>query len=103
AWLEWATRQEYIEVRYPTVYQNLSARLDVYTQAMRALWEELRSCVILAYGATRNLSDFVDSRYSHLSPDARRVMTLFDPLTQVTSAEFLLVKPITEKTPLLRL
>ena len=59
--------------------------------------------MILAYGASRSLSDFIDSRYSGLSPDVRRVMTLFDPLSQVTSAEVLLDKHTSEETPLLRL
>jgi hypothetical protein len=70
---------------------------------MLSHWEELRTGVILAYGATRNLSEFVDTRYSNLSTDVRRVMTLFDPLTQVTSAEFLLSRHGTEETPLLGL
>jgi hypothetical protein len=49
------------------------------------------------------LSDFVDTRYNGLGADVRRVMTLFDPLTQVISAEVLLSKHNAAKTPLLRL
>jgi hypothetical protein len=103
AWLEWVGRPQYIELWHPTVQKGATALGDVHTRTMHAVWEDLRSRVILAYGATRNLSDFVDTRYGHVSPDVRRVMTLFDPLAQITSAEFLVARPVTEKTPLLRL
>jgi hypothetical protein len=102
-WIQWGSSPRYIEVKYG---DNGSAAVhpgSVYPQAMLKLWEELRSQVVLAYGATRNLSEFVDSRHNGLIADVRRVMTLFDPLTQVTSAELLLDKHTTARTPLLRL
>jgi energy-coupling factor transporter ATP-binding protein EcfA2 len=46
--------------------------------------------MVLGYGATRNLSDFDDRRWSSLSHEVRRVMSLFDPLTQIVSASALL-------------
>ncbi len=58
---------------------------SVYLKGMFDFWKDMRSQVVLAYGATRNLSDFVDTRYHGLTPDVRRVMTLFDPLTQVAT------------------
>jgi hypothetical protein len=103
AWIQSGTSPLYIEVKYGDKDSAEAQPRGVYPPAMLKLWEELRSQVILAYGATRNLSDFVDTRYSSLSADVRRVMTLFDPLTQVTSAEFLLDRHMTAKTPLLRM
>jgi hypothetical protein len=72
-------------------------------RALAALWQTMRRRVVVAYGATRNLSDYIDTRHSSLSPDVRRVMTLFDPLAQVTSAEFLLKTRTGTKGPLPRL
>ncbi len=59
---------------------------------MQEQWDRLAQSVIVAYGATRNLSDYFDRRYSGVSPQVRRQMTLFDPLAQVASAEVLLEK-----------
>lgn len=46
--------------------------------------------LLLGYGATRNLSDYIDRRHHEKSVHTRRVISLFDPLTQVASAEALL-------------
>ena len=70
---------------------------------MRQHWNDIRSKVVLAYGANRNLSDSLNGRHDVLSPDVRRVMTLFDPHTQVASAEVLLQQNASEQTPLFRL
>jgi hypothetical protein len=56
---------------------------------MLELWERL-ACRVVSYGATRNLSDAAETRHRHLSAEVRRQMTLFDPFTQVASAEALL-------------
>lgn len=61
-----------------------------YPAEMEKFWERIDSKVFLGYGATRNISSFLETRYSHLSAAARRHMSLFDPLTQITSAEALL-------------
>jgi predicted MPP superfamily phosphohydrolase len=53
-------------------------------------WQELRSRVIVAYGATRNLSPRIDPEYESLSSDVQRMITMFDPLSQLASAEVLL-------------
>ncbi|MGP0069184.1 MAG: AAA family ATPase [Isosphaeraceae bacterium] len=103
AWIQLEARQSYIELNYGHEDATATQSGTVYPQALLKLWERLRSEVILAYGATRSLSDFIDTRYHHLSPDVRRVMTLFDPLSQVSSAESLLGRHKTAKTPLLRL
>lgn len=59
--------------------------------AMRAFWDaRAESHLLLSYGAGRNLSEHRDSRHATKSPDVRRQMTLFDPLTQVASVEVLL-------------
>jgi hypothetical protein len=44
----------------------------------------------LSYGATRNLSEAMDTRHADKSDEAQRQMTLFDPLASVASAESLL-------------
>ncbi len=54
------------------------------------LWTSRSAPLLLAYGASRNLSDYLDSRYVSLSADLRRQMTLFDPLSQVASAEVII-------------
>jgi predicted ATPase len=53
-------------------------------------WDRLRHVAIAGYGATRNLSPRVDSGNDNLSPDVRRQITLFDPLSQLAGAEVLL-------------
>ncbi len=62
-------------------------------RSMRAMWKARASHHLLrAYGPGRNLSEHLDNRYAKLSPDVQAVMTLFDPLTQVASAEALVEK-----------
>jgi predicted ATPase len=53
-------------------------------------WDRVRQLVIAGYGATRNLSSRIDSGSENLSPDARHLITLFDPLSQLPDAEVLL-------------
>jgi hypothetical protein len=55
-------------------------------------WDEIRPHVVAGYGATRNLSSRVDRGNEDLSPDARRLITLFDPLSQLSGAEVLLTQ-----------
>ena len=57
---------------------------------MRDFWEHLQKQVVVGYGASRNLSDFRDTRYSSLSIPVQRQMTLFDSLTQIASVDVLL-------------
>jgi GTPase SAR1 family protein len=49
-----------------------------------------RSALVLSFGATRNLSEAMDTRHTDKSDEAQRQMTLFDPLARVCSAESLL-------------
>jgi len=57
---------------------------------MQAFWERMRSTVVVAYGATRNLSEHLDSRHAEKSEETQRQITLFDPLARIASAEALL-------------
>jgi hypothetical protein len=50
----------------------------------------LRSRVIVAYGATRNLSLSYIDPHENKSYDVRRQITMFEPLSQLASAEVLL-------------
>lgn len=70
-----------------------SARLEAYPgiKEMRALWEKrARKGILAAYGASRNLSEYLDNRHESLHPEVRRQMTLFDPLARVARADLLL-------------
>ncbi|MGH8515110.1 MAG: AAA family ATPase, partial [Gammaproteobacteria bacterium] len=58
--------------------------------AMEQVWEHLAESLVVGYGATRNISDIQDTRGVSYSLQARRVMTLFDPLMQIASADVLL-------------
>ncbi len=60
-----------------------------YDDRMKACWSALQSQVILAYGATRNLSADPDLGQKRLGPEVRRQITLFDPLAKIASAETL--------------
>jgi hypothetical protein len=60
-------------------------------------WQGIRHLTVAGYGATRNLSSRVDSGSESLSPDVRRQITLFEPLSQLASADVLLAgRPISE-------
>jgi len=63
---------------------------ESYDRNMRAFWERVRSTVVVAYGATRNLSEHLDSRHTEKSEETQRQITLFDPLARIASAETLL-------------
>lgn len=73
------------------------------SKIMLDFWKDLKSQVCVAYGATRNISDYRDQRHSNLSSEVSRVMTLFDPLSQITSAEVLLKEYDSDNSPLLKL
>jgi hypothetical protein len=53
-------------------------------------WNRVRQLVIAGYGATRNLSPRIDSGSENLSPDARHLITLFDPLSQLAGSDVLM-------------
>jgi predicted ATP-binding protein involved in virulence len=57
---------------------------------MAQLWSALRRQVVVGYGASRNVSDFKDSRLMNYSQTVQRQMTLFDPLTQLASVDVIL-------------
>ncbi len=55
-------------------------------------WKDPSRFLLASYGATRNLSSRAESGYESMSKDVRRQITLFDPLSQLTTAEVLLRK-----------
>jgi hypothetical protein len=61
------------------------------------VWDRIRRLVIAAYGATRNLSSRTDFVSENLSPDVRRQITLFEPLSQLAGAEAMLVPQETSR------
>lgn len=46
--------------------------------------------ILVGYGASRNLSEFDERRWASASVPTQRVVSLFDPLTQIVSASALL-------------
>jgi len=70
-----------------------SNRLAAYPgiKEMRALWEKrARRGILAAYGASRNLSEYLDNRHESLHLEVQRQMTLFDPQARVARAGLLL-------------
>jgi predicted ATPase len=63
---------------------------------MRTIWSSLQNQMFVSYGATRNLSERKDTRNENFSRPLQRQMTMFDPLTQVASADVLLAGGVTE-------
>jgi nucleoside phosphorylase len=58
---------------------------------MRAFWEKrARRGILAAYGASRNLSEYLDNRHESLHLEVQRQMTLFDPQARVVRADRLL-------------
>lgn len=58
--------------------------------SMKEVWDEReQNHLLLSYGAGRNLSERLPGDYKTVSDDVQRQMTLFDPLTEVASAEVL--------------
>lgn len=86
--------QELIELALPLGPAGVNPKkleTEPSYDAMRTFWDaRAESHLLLSYGAGRNLSEYRDSRHATKSPDVRRQMTLFDPLTQVASVEVLL-------------
>ncbi len=69
-----------------------SDRLDSYpnVKEMRSFWEKrARRGILAAYGASRNLSEYVDNRHESLHVEVQRQMSLFDPMARVARAELL--------------
>lgn len=68
------------------------SKLNAHSERTRMLdvWDRLQKQVVVGYGASRNLSEYRDTRYSSLSVPVQRQMTLFDSLTQIASVEVLL-------------
>lgn len=60
---------------------------------MRALWDKrARRGILAAYGASRNLSEYLDNRHESLHLEVQRQMTLFDPQARVARAGLLLAE-----------
>lgn len=83
----------YHELYLPLNERGVNERLlrnDPEYHKMERLWERLERHLLVSYGASRNISEYRDTRYVNLSHEAQRQMTLFDPLSQIASIEVLL-------------
>lgn len=98
AWISLQGTDNFVELTLGE-QSNKSQNFGDSYSAMLAFWKLLRNRVILSYGVTRNLSDFQETRHLSLSPEVRRVMTLFDPLTRIESAEVLLTQRLPVSSP----
>lgn len=59
--------------------------------SLRKFWaDRAKTHLLLAYGPGRNLSEYLDSRHESKRMQVRRIVTLFDPLAQVASADAIL-------------
>lgn len=76
----------------PLSEQGIDSKLYSHPEysGMLELWDRLQHQLLVSYGASRNLSDFRDTRNSDRDRKVQRQMTLFDSLTQVASVEVLL-------------
>lgn len=57
---------------------------------MRETWEELKSTVVVSYGAARNLTQKEDKDNVREAKQVQRQMTLFDPMTRLADVAVLL-------------
>ncbi len=89
-WLREGRDRRYVELRIGETGRHGSDAVRDQPAAILDFWRSMRSKLRVAYGATRNLSAYLDTRNDHLSPELRRLMTVFDPLTQLASANVLL-------------
>lgn len=87
---EGAGRQElYVPIsEFGVDEEKLAKRPDL--AEMHAAWKRLRRQLLAGYGATRNLSRFVDTRYERTSPEVQRQMTMFDSAAQMADVNVLL-------------
>src|SRR5262249_16007564 len=63
-WLEQGTERQYAEVKFGVGVRGENVAMFSPPRALSAIWKLIRERVVVAYGSTRNLSDFVDSRHS---------------------------------------
>lgn len=103
AWINDQGTDNYVELNLGEQFEKSRNFGDSYYSVMLDFWKKMRSRVVLSYGVTRNLSDFRETRHLSLSPDVRRVMTLFDPLTRIESAEVLLNQRLSVSSPIWKL
>jgi len=54
---------------------------------MRQVWEEMKSTLLVSYGAARNLTQEEEKKHESQAKQVRRQMTLFDPLTRIADVE----------------
>jgi hypothetical protein len=57
---------------------------------MRQTWEELKSTVVVSYGAARNLTQKEEKDHGREAKQVQRQMTLFDPMTRLADVAVLL-------------
>jgi len=80
-------RQLYIPINSSGIDEN-RLRAHPQYQSMQLTWERLRKEVLVSYGATRNLSEG-KTEESRIAIEVERQWSLFNPLTQIASANTL--------------
>ncbi len=89
-WLRDGDERHYLELRIDDLAsKSRSPSVEMPEETLK-YWHRLRSKLLGAYGATRNLADYRDTRHINLSADLRRLMTMFDPLSQLATTDVLL-------------
>ena len=89
-WLREGEKRRFLELQLDDSDFSGSQRSGAIPWEMDQFWQSMSERLLVAYGATRNLASTFEDRNSHITPDLRRLMTVFDPLTQLTSANTLL-------------
>lgn len=68
---------------------ELELRKDPDYFKMRQLWEDMKTSVLVSYGAARNLTQDEEKKHESQARQVQRQMTLFDPLTRIADVEVL--------------
>jgi hypothetical protein len=68
---------------------EVALRSDPDYSKMRQLWEDMKTSVLVSYGAARNLSQDEERKHESQASRVQRQMTLFDPLTRIADVEVL--------------
>lgn len=89
-WLREGRDRRYIELRLEdpdSLYRRDKSK--AVSREMFEFWKDMRSRLFVGYGATRNLIAHPSDSFQYARSDLRRLMTIFDPLTQLASADVL--------------
>jgi predicted ATPase len=68
---------------------ELALRSESDYSKMRQFWEEMKSTLLVSYGAARNLTQEEEKKHESQAKRVQQQMTLFDPLTRIADVDVL--------------